>query len=422
MDIDRLNILKEAQERFILEIEAKYTREAVQLQRRLLTALNEDLMSRLDITDGEIVNSQRNYNVIYEFDELWQNYSDSYFTPVIRNIATDALKVTALSDPYFKALGLTASGDVKLFAEATQNIESMMGIERKGKALSFTKGGYMDRLLLGADIKNDVMKVLTDNVSIGGGFKDLLVQMRETVTGSPQIDGTLQRYFRGYVYDTFSGVNAAYDNYIAGAAGMNYFVYEGTLIKTTREFCKTHLGLVFHRKDIPKFDAMEWAGKNTGVPFIIGRGGYNCRHQLQWIPDELVKDFGGKLQPQSKATQKSEISFKINDGYNGTFAEVKLPEGNYNLKLTPYRGLNNRREWKVLGNYPKDKYRISYEGGGDLHILKKGGALYNAGETVTHTAFGKGVITSVSDDMVTINFEKAGTKSLLKSIASNFLK
>lgn len=294
MDIDRLNTLREAQERFILDIEAKYSREAVNLQKRLLTALNEDLMSRLDITDGKILNNQHNYSVIYDFDQVWQDYSDAYFTPSVRNIATDALKVTALSDPYFKELGLSASGDVKLFTEATQNIESMMGIERKGKALSFTKGGYMDRLLLGADIKNDVMKVLTDSVSIGAGFKDLLVQMRETVTGSTEIEGTLQRYFRGYVYDTFSGVNAAYDNYIAGAAGMNYFVYEGTLIKTTREFCKTHLGLVFHRKDISKFDAMEWAGKNTTVPFVIGRGGYNCRHQLQWIPDELVKDYQNK--------------------------------------------------------------------------------------------------------------------------------
>lgn len=69
---------------------------------------------------------------------------------------------------------------------------------------------------------------------------------------------------------------------------------------------------------------------------------------------------------------KKEITYKITDSNTGTFAQVYLPEGTFNLRLTYHTGLNNRREWSVNGAYPKEKYMISYEGG-DLIILKKGG-------------------------------------------------
>ena len=117
---------------------------------------------------------------------------------------------------------------------------------------------------------------------------------------------------------------------------------------------------------------------------------------------------------------KNEITYKIEDTNSGVFATVNLPEGTFNLRLTSFTGLNNRREWKVNGHYPMDKYMITYEGGGRLFIFVKGGE-WNEGETVTHRAFGKGVITAVYESSLTVEFENFGTKSIMKSIAINFL-
>ena len=114
----------------------------------------------------------------------------------------------------------------------------------------------------------------------------------------------------------------------------------------------------------------------------------------------------------------NEITYKISDTSNGIFAEVNLPEGTFNLKLTSYTGLNNRREWKVNGHYPSN-YSITYESG-TLFILAKGGS-YEIGQVVNHKAFGKGTIESVNSGSVMINFEKVGTKSFMTSILANFL-
>lgn len=289
--IDQLAKIKDSQAAFIADLEAKYGKQAVSLQQRLINAINDELLSKLRVIDGNVVNTPENYRLVYEFENIWQGYTDAYFSPAIQSIGTDALKVTSFSDQYFKGLGVTGSNASKLFTQAAGNIDLMMGIERVGKEMRFIPNGYLDRLLQGAQIKEKVMTILTDGVSVRTGFSELNKTMREAVVGSPEVDGTMERYFRTYVYDTFSGVQSAYDNYVAGATGMNSFIYAGTVIKSTRQFCMDHVGGVFTRKDIAEWQTQDWAGKNPDVPFEVARGGYNCRHDLRWIPDELVKEF-----------------------------------------------------------------------------------------------------------------------------------
>lgn len=114
------------------------------------------------------------------------------------------------------------------------------------------------------------------------------------------------------------------------------------------------------------------------------------------------------------------VSYKIEDTNSGVKAFVTLPEGNFTLNLNYHNGMNGRRVWTVEGNYPKDRYMISYEMG-KLFIIEKSNNELTEGQIINHKAFGKGIITSVSDNTVVINFDKAGQKQLMKSILANFL-
>lgn len=115
----------------------------------------------------------------------------------------------------------------------------------------------------------------------------------------------------------------------------------------------------------------------------------------------------------------TEITYKINDSKGGTFATVNTPDGTFNLKLVYHNGQDNRRVWEVKGTYPREKYMITYEGG-RLFILRKGGD-FEVGQTITHKAFGTGVVKSVNGNAVCVNFEKAGEKVMMKSILANFI-
>ena len=116
----------------------------------------------------------------------------------------------------------------------------------------------------------------------------------------------------------------------------------------------------------------------------------------------------------------STISFKINDSVNGIFATINLPEGEFHVRLDYKKGFNGRREWTVLGQYPKDKYSITYDG--TLTILPLSAGNFEVGQKVTHKAFGKGVVISSSTGAIRVEFEKVGQKQIMRSIASNFMK
>ena len=65
-------------------------------------------------------------------------------------------------------------------------------------------------------------------------------------------------------------------------AGLTKFKYRGSVIGTSRPFCKRHAGKVFNKDEIRRiWKSNSWEGKKPGDPFIV-RGGYNCRHH--WRP------------------------------------------------------------------------------------------------------------------------------------------
>jgi len=72
----------------------------------------------------------------------------------------------------------------------------------------------------------------------------------------------------------------------AEEVGADYFLYIGGLIETSREFCKERDGKVFTAEQIASWD------NGQGLPADIYLGGYNCRHSLRPISQELAEDLG----------------------------------------------------------------------------------------------------------------------------------
>jgi len=100
------------------------------------------------------------------------------------------------------------------------------------------------------------------------------------------VSGRMSQYYRNFVYDTYSQVDRATGEVYAEKLGLQFAVYEGGIIKTTRKFCRERNGKVFHRTEIEKFDPKVAKPPNYN-PFT-DLGGYGCRHHLNWIPEALA--------------------------------------------------------------------------------------------------------------------------------------
>jgi hypothetical protein len=164
--------------------------------------------------------------------------------------------------------------------------------------------------LLGQGLQDNIVdplhSILTDNVTSGGSYASLTQQLSESIKGTDQNEGILQRYARTYTTDAINQYSAQYHEAIAMDLSMSWGRYVGSNLTTTREFCEylTQKEWV-HKSELPLIVTGDIDGhqcrlsKSTGLPlgmkagtnadnFKVRRGGWNCGHQFFWTPDSVV--------------------------------------------------------------------------------------------------------------------------------------
>jgi len=98
-----------------------------------------------------------------------------------------------------------------------------------------------------------------------------------TVTGD-----NLYAYSSQIVGDALMGFDGQFAKYRADELGLTSFVYYGSIIRDSRNFCVEHANQVFTEEEARALWQQDWQGKSGSDPFL-DRGGYNCRHHWQPI-------------------------------------------------------------------------------------------------------------------------------------------
>jgi len=137
-----------------------------------------------------------------------------------------------------------------------------------------------------------------------------------TKYASDVLGNNMRRYAKTIAHDTLMEFNGSFTTYKAEQAGINMFIYDGTLITDSRDFCRRNLNRVFDRKDIDAFwGSQSWKGKSGNNPFIH-RGGYNCRHILD------LWDFGFDEGVVDVAEENLEDKFGTDKGDDMNFINL----------------------------------------------------------------------------------------------------
>lgn len=98
-----------------------------------------------------------------------------------------------------------------------------------------------------------------------------------TVTGD-----NLYAYSSQIVQDAIMGFDGQFAKYRADELGLTSFIYYGSVIRDSRDFCVEHVDQVFTEEEARALWQQDWQGKSGSDPFL-DRGGYNCRHHWQPI-------------------------------------------------------------------------------------------------------------------------------------------
>jgi hypothetical protein len=163
---------------------------------------------------------------------------------------------------------------------------------------------------LKANVTDKLNDILLRAVTSGAKFADLQEELRAHLMGKDGGQGAFARYATTYATTALSQYTGQHNKLVSDGLKNDWFMYTGSNIETTREFCQ-HLTAkkYIHKSEIPEIlkGKIEYDGEvhecaiypKTGLPygmiegttpenFQCNCGGWNCRHQLVPVADAVV--------------------------------------------------------------------------------------------------------------------------------------
>jgi hypothetical protein len=123
-------------------------------------------------------------------------------------------------------------------------------------------------------------------------FKTAVDELKQSY-GSTVTGANLAVYSSQIVQDALMGFDGQFAKFRADELGLTSYVYFGSIIRDSRDFCVEHANKIFTEEEARQLWQNDWQGKSGSDPFI-DRGGYNCRHHWQPVDPEwgTIKDDG----------------------------------------------------------------------------------------------------------------------------------
>lgn len=252
-------------------------RKVEQSQRHLLDLTVSQFVDKLQLTeDGRVRNTLYNKRLLANIDTVFDRFGKTAGVEIARLIAQGVQSVVNFNGEYYKMF-TTQAQLLPISATVKEFVQSWLGLTERGAVKT---NGYLDTLIKDTTVKNQIKDFALRSVIGQKGWMESKNELGKIVSGR------MSQYYRNFVYDTYSQVDRATGEVYAEKLGLQFAVYEGGIIKTTRKFCRERNGKVFHRTEIEKFDPKVAKPPNYN-PFT-DLGGYGCRHHLNWIPEALA--------------------------------------------------------------------------------------------------------------------------------------
>lgn len=258
------------------------------LERGLWREIQENILSLFNFDGQNLDKTTANiYASLPRLEALMNRVERQEIAAELRLFAEELLKVGGLTAEYYQNTA-GAEATAAAIRNSLNLLQASLGITPDGGLIA---GGYLDRLGKTEGARAVLREYVVQSIVTGKDLASFQAGFRQLVMGGTQTDGALRAWWRQYAYDSYNQAQEVVNSNMAEELKLNYFIYQGSIIPTSRQFCRKRAGKVFSKKEALTWkndpDLIDPKTKATYNPFIE-RGRYNCRHFLNWISDELA--------------------------------------------------------------------------------------------------------------------------------------
>lgn len=278
----------------------------IRLQAKLMDMIIDEIIGELEVVDGIIQDTPGNYQLIASMDKVFRSFEAEQARILLLQLNPSLDNLTEITNKYFLIAGpqVTAKRFDKVIEAARKITDVRFGM----KGGLFVRGGVIESIIKDYG-STEVKQIMSRAITSGMNKRDFLKQMRGFVTGTEEKPGISERKWKQFSYDIYQQHDRAYTKKMMEEFDMKYFIYTGGLIKDSRDFCAAHNNKVWSLEEAEDWDKWTPAmGKYPegykvkakdvnnhpsymdypGYDPMVDMGGYNCRHQIGPIMDELA--------------------------------------------------------------------------------------------------------------------------------------
>lgn len=263
-------------------------------ERELLRVILRDFLPVLEPKGGKLTATTANRARLRILDEALRKFAAGDLRDTVKVFAEQLLDVAGRNAAYYLLAGFDR-GKVEALAKDTGLLLDILGLETNGQ---FTTGGYLDRLASGQEAREKIKNLVLRSLAQGITPQDLARDFQKTVAGAQGVDGVMVNYFKQYAFDTYNQVREVQNLHMANELELDFFVYAGGVIDSTRAFCLKRNRKVYHREETENWkddpDLINPKTKDSYRP-LIERGRNNCRHMIMWISKERAFELRPEL-------------------------------------------------------------------------------------------------------------------------------
>lgn len=296
----------------------KFDRGVIRLENDLFEKLLTDIISKLKTNNGIILDTAENYQLLQSVENTYSSFNERvanyWLERFVMNIESLNILNTKFIEEAFK------EQMPKRFAQVTKNIKTLTDLRFGLKGGRFVRGGWLlDNIFKYG--KEDFKKQLSKAVASQIDIKDFIKLTKKLIVGSEDLGGSMEKQYKMFAYDIYQQWDRTYQTKLAEEFKLEYFIYQGGIVKDSRDFCIAHNGKIWANNETeawkewtpakgladgefpPGYDIKQ---KNlydhpsymnyVGYEPDIDLGGYNCRHFKSYIPESLAM----KLRPNLK--------------------------------------------------------------------------------------------------------------------------
>lgn len=252
------------------------------------------LADSIETENGRIKYSASNFGKVAALFKIFTRFQRDYQTTMLGAVLDWAGRLFGLNGDYFETFEPTAK--VESIDEAARRLT----LQRWGYNVNtgqLITGGYFESLFTNQAVAQKVAGLVNRAIAQKMPLAQFQRAFRQVFVGLPG-QGMLERHWRTNSFDLYQRIDRTANLAYADRLGLQYAIYSGTLEEDSRPFCIARVNKVFSRPEIAGWEDLEFQGKpKIGYDPFTDCGGFNCRHHLSWISDEIAE----RIRPELNA-------------------------------------------------------------------------------------------------------------------------